>query len=209
LEAISRDIEEFEVKNFEGEISKIWDIDFEEYCCLCELETTALGKTTTMSLKRILKEAGISKKMFDFSFLKIGDKDIEVRQIMKNTFTRLNASINRQFYGEIRKNFEEKFSVKNRPEKKDITGPLLLEVLEFRISIYPHLKMFNGAQQPIRKYSRLKFMSDLIFFKFGLEDEDMYLDSPHNNLQDSNEYKLNPKLRKVAQKIQSLLQTNF
>jgi hypothetical protein len=198
-------LQKIELKNLPKFLNKI-DADFEEYNELCSLETSVLAKATTNSLRQILKKSGISKKLFDKSFLKLGELDLEIRQIMKTTFTKLSSTIKASYYQEIRQSYE---GSTKRVRKEDITGDLLLKILEYRITIYPELKMFNTVPQPMRKYSRLKFMSDLIFFVFGVEDEDMYLDSNDPKMASSSQYKLNPKLRAVARKIQSLLQTNF
>ena len=56
-----------------------------------------------------------------------------------------------------------------------INRPLVKEIYQFKMDNYDGLIMFNKVESPWKRYTKLKFMSDLVFLKYGLEDESMLL----------------------------------
>lgn len=167
-----------------------------EYAKVCMVESSVMNQIVIKALSKIMSLINLKKKIFDKSFLILGKTEEGIRNVMRDTFTRLTSSL------------RSEESEEEMARKGSVDAKLLLEILEYRLKTYPRLTMFNQIDPSFRKATRLKFMADLIFFMYNLEDEDLFVKDPEREGEE-NELHLNPNLKKIANKIQKLIQSNF
>lgn len=181
---------------FAFNLNDITSEQYSQYSEICALESTVLNQIVIKALNRILKLIDLKKQVFDRSFLILSKTEDSVRNLMKDTFTRLTSSM---------KSEETEEELK---ERGSIDVDTLLKILEYRLRVYPKLSMFNELEPGLRKLTRLKFMADIIYFMYRLEDEDLFIRDPERK-NEENQLHMNPKLKKIANKIQDLLQANI
>lgn len=169
---------------------------YSEYSKVCMLESSVMNQIVIKALSKVMSLIDLKKRIFDRSFLILSKTEEDIRNVMRDTFTKLTSSL---------RSDESEEELKR---KETVDAKLLLQILEYRLKTYPKLTMFNQLDPTFRKSTRLKFMADLIYFMYKLEDEDLYVKDPECKGEE-NELHLNPNLKKIANKIQNLIQSNF